>query len=90
MYLHVGQDTVVHTADIIGIFDIENTTVSKHTRQFLADAEKAGSIVTVSPELPKSFVVTVEKNGKKTVYISQLSTATLLRRKKQDGNSRER
>ena len=90
MYLHVGQDTVVNTADIIGIFDMENTTVSKHTRRFLADAERAGNIVTVSPELPKSFVVTAEKGGGKTVYISQLSTATLLRRKKQDGNSHER
>ena len=90
MYLHVGQDTVVNMADIIGIFDMENTTVSKHTRRFLADAEKAGSIVTVSPELPKSFVVAAEKGGGKTVYISQLSTATLLRRKKQDGNSHER
>ena len=90
MYLHVGQETVVKMSDIIGIFDMDNTTVSKHTRRFLAEAEKAGNTVTVSPELPKSFVVTAEKSGRKTVYISQLSTATLLRRNQQDGNSHER
>ena len=90
MYLHVGQETVVKMSDIIGIFDMDNTTVSKHTRRFLAEAEKAGNTVTVSPELPKSFVVTAEKGGRKTVYISQLSTATLLRRNQQDGNSHER
>ncbi len=36
-------------------------------------------MVNVSMELPKSFVV-CEKNGRETVYISQISTATLLRR----------
>ena len=90
MFLHAGNGKNIREKDIIGIFDMENTTVSKHTRRFLADAEKAGNIVTVSPELPKSFVVAAEKGGGKTVYISQLSTATLLRRKKQDGNSHER
>ena len=29
MYLHLGQDVVVRSRDIIGIFDIENTSVSK-------------------------------------------------------------
>ena len=49
MYLHLGQETVVRVQDIVGIFDMDNTTISKHTRQFLADAEKAGRVVNVSP-----------------------------------------
>lgn len=77
MYLHLGQDTVVKMSELIGIFDMDNTTVSKHTRQFLADAQKAGRVFNVSPELPKSFIVCKDRNGKETVYISQISAATL-------------
>lgn len=81
MYLHLGQETVVRVQDIVGIFDMDNTTISKHTRQFLADAEKAGRVVNVSPELPKSFVICRE-GDRETVYVSQISTATLMKRRK--------
>ena len=79
MYLHLGQDTVVRDSTIIGIFDMDNTTVSKHTRRFLSRAEKKGRVEAVSVELPKSFVV-CEDRGSETVYLSQLAAATLLRR----------
>lgn len=82
MYLHVGNDVVVRMRDIIGIFDMENTTVSKQTRQFLADAQKGGRVVNVTQELPKSFIV-CEQQGKEKVYISQISAATLRGRAKQ-------
>lgn len=80
MYLHLGQDTVVRLNEVIGIFDMETSTISKYTRQFLADAEKGGRIVNVSEELPKSYVVCVDKEGTETVYISQISSSTLLKR----------
>lgn len=76
MYLHLGQSTVVNGNDIVGIFDIDNTTVSKKTREYLNRAEKEKKVVYVSYDLPKSFIVM--KNG--TVYISQISPATLLKR----------
>lgn len=79
MYLHLGEKTVVRTDTIVGIFDLENTTVSKHTRSFLADAQKTGKVINVSYELPKSFVICEEK-GRTSVYISQLSGQTLMRR----------
>ncbi len=82
MFLHIGQDTVVRGEEIIGIFDIENTTVTKNTRGFLAAAEKKGHTVAVSAELPKSFVVCRDKRGKERVFISQISTATLHKRYK--------
>ena len=62
MYLHLGQNVVVPEADVIGIFDLDNTTGSHITRKFLGEAEKAGRIVSVSDDLPKSFVVCGEKN----------------------------
>jgi len=79
MYLHLGQNTVVRTASVVGIFDIENTSTSRLTRNYLSQAEKSGQVVNVSTELPKSFVVCRE--GKRTVvYISQISPATLKKR----------
>lgn len=79
MYLHLGQDTVITTESIVAMFDIDACTVSKKTRDFLANSEKNGEVVNVSYELPKSFVV-CKKQGKTVVYITQLSTKTLLLR----------
>lgn len=79
MYLHLGQDVVIRLRDIVGIFDIENATVKKSSKDFLARAQKAGQVVTVSEELPKSFVVCAEKD-RMTVYISQISSVTLKKR----------
>ncbi|MCI9415196.1 MAG: DUF370 domain-containing protein [Clostridiales bacterium] len=80
MYLHLGQDIVVRSDRIVGVFDLDNSSISAHTRQFLAAAEKGRRVINVSMELPKSFVVTCDRDGRETVYISQLSTATLLKR----------
>lgn len=80
MFLHLGQYTVINTDDIVGIFDIDNTTVSKHTRNYLSNATKQGKVQNVSMELPKSFIVCKNKNNEETVYISQLAPATLIKR----------
>lgn len=80
MYLHLGQSTVIKTNSIIGIFDLDNTTVMKSTRDYLGSAEKKGEVVNVSDELPKSFTVTHDgKNGRR-VYIAQPAVPTLIKR----------
>lgn len=79
IYLHLGQNTIVRTASISGVFDLDNTTCSKRTRDYLARAQREGRVVDVTAELPKSFIV-CEENGRETVYLSQMSPATLLRR----------
>lgn len=79
MYLHLGQDIVVKTEEVVGIFDLDTATISKTSRNYLAQAEKAGIVVNVSMELPKSFVVCMT-GGRERVYISQISSATLLKR----------
>jgi len=78
MYLHLGKSTVVRHADIVGIFDLDNASQSHLTRDYLARAEKAGEVESVSDELPKSFVLC--DDGSQKVYLSQLGSATLLRR----------
>jgi len=79
MYLHLGHNVVVPESAVIGVFDLDNTTGSHITRKFLGDAEKAGSVVNVTDELPKSFVVCAE-GAEMTIFLSQLSSQTLLKR----------
>ena len=81
MYLHIGNGVVVRQSDIVAVFDLDNTSQSYRTRQYLAAAEKSGAVVNVSEgELPKSFVVCAEGNGRQTVYRCLLNSSTLLRR----------
>ncbi|MBQ3053127.1 MAG: DUF370 domain-containing protein [Clostridia bacterium] len=82
MFIHLGQEWIVNEKDVIGIFDIENTTISKNTRQFLAKSEKRKEVTTVSYELPKSFIVCSDKKNKNKVFISQISSSTLEKRTK--------
>ncbi len=81
MYLHLGKDTVINSQEIIGIFDLDTSTVSRHTRKYLNIAEKNKETVIVSYELPKSFVVCAKPKSKnKKIYISQISPLTLQKR----------
>ena len=80
MFLHIGQNTLVRQDDIIGIFDLDNTTVSKRTRDYLTKMERSGRVVNVSQELPKTFVVCEDEKGQITVYITQISSSTLMKR----------
>ena len=65
--------------EIVGIFDIENTTVEKCTKLLLERAEKEKKCIYTTYEMPKSFIVTMNE-GRERVYISQLSAATLRKR----------
>lgn len=90
MFLHLGQDTVIIEDDIIGIFDLDTTTVSKPTRDYLKTMQKGENVINVSYDLPKSFVITCKKNSKKkTMYISPISTATLLKRSENVNNLKD-
>lgn len=79
MYLQIGKEDFIKSDDIIGIFDLDNTTVNKATRDYLNYAQKEDEVITVSYDLPKSFIVTEEK-GKRRVYISSLNTAIIFKR----------
>ena len=80
MYLHLGKNVVVKKADVIAVFDLDNSSHSHITRAYLSKAEKAGQVVNVSDDLPKSFVICRGGNGGQEVYLSQLASATLLKR----------
>ncbi len=68
MYLSVGNDFSVRESAVIGIFDMDNTSTSRHTRAFLGEAEKQGQVVPFD-DLPASFVLTSEY-GLHRIYLS--------------------
>ena len=84
MYLHAGNNKLIRSKDIIGIFDMDNTTVGADTRDFLKRAETEGHLELSKEEIPKSFILyTKNKNKNDTaVCISQLSTLALASRVK--------
>ena len=86
MYLHLGGNFVISEREIIGIFDMDNTTISKHTRNLLRLAEKGGRVTSVTNDLPKSFVVC--RDG--SVYLCQISPSALAGRAEQGiGNTED-
>jgi len=70
----------VRDSTIIGIFDLDNTSTSPRTREFLAQAEKNGEVVPCD-DLPKSFILTAEY-GFNRVYLTEYYSATLEKRLK--------
>ena len=80
MYVNIGSDMALRDRSIIGIFDMDNTTISARTRKFLNRAEQEGSVAPCDA-LPKSFVLTVEY-GMEHVHLTALSPQTLEKRLK--------
>ena len=76
MYIHLGEKTVINDREIIGIFDIENTTVSKITRDYLSKNEKKKNVYYVSADLPRSFIVC---EGRR-IFVSHLSPGPVAKR----------
>ena len=79
MYIHLGRDYVLNDRDVIGIFNLETTTISPRGREFLNYAQKNGAVVSLSDELPQSYVL-ADGAMVDTVYLSELSPAALRRR----------
>jgi hypothetical protein len=80
MYVHLGSSVVIPQEEILGVFDLDNTTSSRITRDFLTQAQHRDQVVSVGEDLPKSFLLCRTKTGETKVYLSQLSPATLQKR----------
>ncbi len=80
MYLSIGNDMAVRDKSIIGIFDLDNTSTSKKTREFLERSEKDGEVIPCD-DLPKAFILTSEY-GFSRVRLTELSAQTLEKRLK--------
>ncbi len=80
MYLDIGKDFSVRDKSIVGIFDLDNTSTSRRTQEFLNAAEKEGQVVPCD-ELPKSFILTSEY-GLPRVWLTAYNASTLEKRLK--------
>ena len=78
-FIHLGKGTLVRDDEILGIFDLDITSQSHLTRKFLSLADKSGKVINAAEDLPKSFVI-CEQKGETRVYLSQMASATLLKR----------
>lgn len=83
MYIHIGSNYLINEKDILGIFDIETTTVSSITNKYLSVAQKSHKVVYTTYDLPRSFIV-CSSNQKTTVYITQYNTSTLFKRRNEN------
>ncbi|MCL2082221.1 MAG: DUF370 domain-containing protein [Oscillospiraceae bacterium] len=77
MYLHIGQNAILQTQDIIGIFDLDNSSRGKDTRNLLAKSEREGKVYASGGALPRSFVLLADG----AVYLTPISTATIVKRR---------
>lgn len=76
MFLHVGNNKNIRLCNVVGIFDMDNATLSAITRKYLSGMEKEGLAESAVEEIPKSFVLYYEM-GEFKICFSQLSTAAL-------------
>lgn len=80
MYVHLGQNVIVKKRDIVGVFDMDTSTICKSTREYLTGAQERGRVINVSAyDLPKSFVICGEKGDYK-IFISPLAPKTIAKR----------
>lgn len=77
MYLFLGGNITVRSSDVIGIFDIEECSVSRITVDYLNSCQKKSRIVNISEDMPKSFIIT-----DRFTYISNVSNNTIWSRSK--------
>ncbi len=83
MFLHVGNNKNIRQRNVIGIFDMDNATVSPITRKFLSARQKESLVEAVSFDIPKSFILYTE-NREHKVCFSPLSVSSLKGRTNSD------
>ncbi|MBR2612127.1 MAG: DUF370 domain-containing protein [Clostridia bacterium] len=80
MYLHVGNGKSLKKKHIVGIFDLDTATVSKHTKSYIDKVSREGKISYEDYDLPRSFIVMVDDEGEERVSLSRISTIGLRQR----------
>ena len=84
MFIQITKEKFISQKDIIGVFDLDTSTVSGVTKNFLSRAEKKNKTVGTNT-LPKSFVLGYEnkdKNSKEKdfkIYFSANMTGHIIK-----------
>ena len=83
MYLHIGNGESIKTKDIIGIFDLDTSTISKKTKNYINKKEKEGKVEYTDFDLPRAFIICYE-NKEEKVKLSRISSQGLVQRIKSE------
>ena len=86
MFLHLGNDVYVNQRDIVAVCNLDTASVSKNTQIYLKKAEEMGIVETICSDIPKTFVI-VRKKNKDKVYLTNISSVTLLKRSETSGEN---
>ena len=76
MFLHVGNNKNIRLSTVVGVFDMDNATLSAVTRKYLSAKQREGVVEAAIEEIPKSFILYLD-NGEYKICFSQLSTSAL-------------
>jgi hypothetical protein len=77
MFLHIGDDVVVPTRDVIMILDLRTAGEGVATREFMEISHDEGYLTKVGEGEPKALVLTGERG-----YLTPISSLTLAGRSK--------
>ena len=83
MFLHVGNNKNIRLRSVVGIFDMDNATLSAVSRRFLSQKQREGLVESAIEEIAKSFVL-YKDGGEYKIWFSQLSTAALIGRMREN------
>ena len=79
MYVHIGNDTVINSEEIIAILDIKSLEKKDSLENVCKNLGISDKIIDVSENNQKSLII-VNKNNDTNGYISNISTITLGKR----------
>ncbi len=82
MYFHVGQDFLLKTDPIVGIFDLDTAGSSRRTQAFFKRVEEQGAVVDLCGPgvVPHSFILA--DFPVQTLYLSPYSGRAMAKRAK--------
>ena len=76
MYLHIGNGNSVKRKNIIGIFDLDTSTISKVTRKYISKMEKEGRVTYLDSDIPRAFILTGNR-FESDIKLSRISSVGL-------------
>ncbi len=77
MFLRLNKYKTVNGEDIIGIFDADSATMAPDSRRFLSLTEKNKRLISCTGDIPKSFVLFNDKDGRESVAFMKFSSSSV-------------
>lgn len=82
-YLQLEKGESIDKSEIIGIFDIDISSVSPNTKEFFRRMEEEKGVISLCNDLPKSFLLT-DGEFVDRIYITGLSSESIKKRLETD------